>query len=173
MEARDEIVFSKAEEEGVNMALVRGLSVFRKEIDEDGYILMPSNVRFFLGVELDEGLIINALRIKGTTRYPHAVLFLPYYPPLLSPAEMIMAVATALVEEKGRIALPTKITEVMRLEDNYRVEMKVQGPTNEHWVMLYNRGPRRFTTIRERMGVQREKLSAEIKHKPRTQVWEY
>ncbi|MDA2929843.1 hypothetical protein MYX84_07850 [Acidobacteria bacterium AH-259-O06] len=161
------------------MALVRGFGVFRKETDEDryegkdGYIFIPSNVRFFLGVEPNEGVIINALRIEGTTRYPHAVLFLPDQPPLLSPAEMIMAVATALVEEKGRISLPAEITEVMRLEHNYRVEMKVQGPTNEHWVMLYNRGPRRFTTLRERMGVDRGNLSAGQVKKPKTQVWEY
>lgn len=165
------------------MALVRGFSVLKKEIEDGyeddpfnplpGYIIIPSNIRYFLGVEPNEDVIINALRIEGTTRYPHAVFFLHDYPPLLSPAELIMAVAAAPLDERGKIVMPSNILEVMRLQHNYRVEMKVLGPHDHHWVMVYNRGPRRFTTVRERMGIKRGKLTASIKHKPDTQVWEY
>ncbi|MDA2925958.1 hypothetical protein MYX78_01795 [Acidobacteria bacterium AH-259-G07] len=149
------------------MALCRAFS----KVDEEGRITLPSNVRGLVGVEPNEILIINALRIEGTTRYPHAVLFLPDQPPALSSLEVVMEKAQGIVDGRGQIILPPSVLEEMRLDHGYRVEMKVQGSHNQHWVVLYNRGPWRETTVRQRMGVARGKPAEEKKHK--AQVWEY
>lgn len=149
------------------MALCRAYS----KVGEEGRITLPGNVRGLVGVEANEIMIITAIRIEGTTRYPHAVLFLPHHPPALSPLEVVMEKARGIVDGSGRITLPPGILKEMRLEQGYRVEMKVQGPHNQHWVVLYNRGPWRETTLRQRMGVRRRKEIREKRH--RSQVWEY
>ncbi|MDA2936921.1 AbrB/MazE/SpoVT family DNA-binding domain-containing protein [Acidobacteria bacterium AH-259-A15] len=167
MEAREEGAFSKAHKEALDLALCRAYG----RVDEDGRITLPRNVRGLVGVEANEIVVINALRIESTTRYPHAVLFLPHHPPALSSLEVVMEKAQGIVDGTGQITLPPSILEEMRLEQGYRVEMKVQGSHNQHWVVLYNRGPWRETTVRQRMGVDRGKPAEEKKHK--TQVWEY
>ena len=147
------------------MALIRGFS----RVDEAGKIIIPSNVRLCMCLEEGRTVLLMALRIQQTSRYPHAVLFLPNNLPKLSQFEVVMDKAHAIVESDGKITLPSNILEEMRLEKNYRVEMKVQGPHNKHWLVIYNRGPWRETTLRKRMSVKRGEQKKPLK----TQVWDY
>ncbi|MBC8343385.1 MAG: hypothetical protein H8E61_05350 [Bacteroidetes bacterium] len=148
------------------MALCRAFS----KVDEDGHITLPNNVLGLLKVKTGEDLIIHALRIKCTTRYPHAVLFKPVNHPKLSALELVMGNAFVGVDDRGQVILPSNILEEMKLKKDYRVEMKVQGPHNGHWLMLYNRGPWTETTLRQRMGVNRGKSDIA---KRKTMTWDY
>ncbi|MBU4444540.1 hypothetical protein KJ656_05590 [bacterium] len=147
------------------MALIRGFS----RVDEAGKIKIPGNIQRCMGLEEGRTVLLMALRIQQTSRYPHAVLFVPSNPPKLSQFEVIMDKAHAIVESDGKITIPSNILEEMRLGKDYRIEMKVQGPHNKHWLVIYNRGPWRETTLRKRMGVKRGDQKKSLK----TQVWDY
>jgi len=147
------------------MALIRGFS----RVDEAGKIKIPGNIQRCMGLEEGRTVLLMALRIQQTSRYPHTVLFVPGNPPKLSQFELVMDKAHAIVESDGKITIPSNILEEMRLGKDYRIEMKVQGPHNKHWLVIYNRGPWRETTLRKRMGVKRGDQKKSLK----TQVWDY
>ena len=146
------------------MALMRGYSL----VDEVGRITFPANIRRSAGMEPEQVVDIKVLRIKGTSRYPHMVINKPEFSPFISPLEMVMHETFGKICEQGRITLSEEILEGMKLEAGYLVEIKVLGPKDSHWTVVYNRGPRRETTLQQRIGPRRRR-----KKSWDTQVWEY
>ncbi len=143
---------------------MRGYSL----VDEEGRITFPANIRRSAGMEPEQVVDIKVIRIKGTTRYPHMVINTPEFPPYISPLEIIMYEAERKVDDLGRITLSEEILEEMKLKADYLVEIKVLGPQDSHWTVVYNRGPRRETTLQQRIGSRRTRKKSKD-----PQVWEY
>lgn len=139
--------------------------------DDQGRIKLPKDVQRLADLKPGQPCVMMVLRIKQTTRWPHAVLFSPSNPPRLSAFEVMMEKGEAVVDKDGLVMLPLNILEEMKLKKDYKVEMKVQGPHNGHWLTVYNRGPWTETTLQQRMGVNRGKEPEQKTHK--TLVWEY
>ena len=146
------------------MALMRGYSL----VDEAGRITFPANIRRSAGIEPEQVVKIKVLRIRGTLRYPHMLINRPEFPPYISPLEIVMHEAERKVDELGRITLAEEILEEMKLKAGYWVEMKLLGPRDYHWIVVHNRGPRRETTLQQRLGSKRSR-----KKSWETQVWKY
>jgi len=146
---------------------MRGYSI----VDEEGRIIFPANIRRSASLDPEQVVDIKVLRIKGTTRYPHMVVNKPGFSPFISPLEIVMHEAERKVDERGGIILSEDILEEMRLKAGYLLEIKVLGPQDSHWTVLYNRGLRRKTTLQQRIGPKgsqnRKKKSWD------THVWEY
>jgi len=149
------------------MALMRGFSL----VDKAGRITFPPNIYTWAEMDTEKIVNIKVLRVKGTRRLPHMTVNIPGHAPWISPLEVIMYEAYGRVDEQGGITLSEEILEEMRLKAGYWVELKLLGPRNYHWIVVHNRGPRKETTLQQRLGPkssQRKKM----KSLP-TQVWKY
>lgn len=149
------------------MALLRGFSL----VDEAGGIIFPPNIHKWAEMDPEKAVEIKVLRVKGTRRLPHMTVNIPGHAPWVSPLEVIMYEAYGKADEKGRVILSPEIMEEMKLKAGYWVEMKLLGPRDYHWIVVHNRGPRRETTLQQRLGPKgsqrRKKKSWD------TQVWKY
>ncbi len=149
------------------MALMRGFSL----VDESGRIIFPSNIHKWAEMDPEKVVEFRVLRIKGTRRLPHMTVNIPGHTPWVSPLEVKMYEVHGRVDTQGQITLSEEILEGMKLKAGYWVEMKLLGPRDYHWIVVYNRGPRRETTLQQRLG---PKSSQKRKQKSwDAHVWKY
>lgn len=130
------------------MPLLKGFS----EIDQDGKLSIPSNIRREAGLSLGNPAEIKVVRIKGSTRWPYLIVYHPQSAPRLSQFEVTMMKSQGTLDENGRLTLNNDVLEETKLQVNYRVEIKVTGPNRNCWLVIRNRGPNRLTTLQEKMG---------------------
>ena len=146
------------------MALMRGFSL----VDEAGKITFPPNIHKWAEMGPEKIVDIKVLRIKGTRRLPHMTINIPNHQPWVSPLEVIMRKAYGRIDEQGQITLSEEILAEMKLKAGYWVEIKLLGPKDYHWTVVYNRGPRRETTLQQRIGSRRTRKKSKD-----PKVWEY
>lgn len=119
---------------------------------EGGKILIPSNIREKAGISAGSLVEIKVVRIKGSNRWPHLILHAPGVYPHLSMFQVVMREEKSQIDDKARLILTDSTLEETKLELNYRVEIKLAGPHRNCWVVIYNRGPARLTTLQEKIG---------------------
>lgn len=139
---------------GVKMTLLRGYG----GVDENGTIALGRNFLIHLGLEPDSLASLSVMRIKGSGRKPYLIVHRPEIEPRLSPFEAIFYQCLCHINNERRMALDERVMEECEFEPvitNW-LEFKIVGPTNAPWLVIKNRGPRRWTSLQERMGVQRK-----------------
>jgi len=149
------------------MPLLKGFS----EIDEEGKLSIPSNIRREAGLNLASSVGIKVVRIKGSTRWPYLIVYHPQNSPRLSQLEVTMMESQGRIDENGRLTLESEMLEETKLEPHSRAEIKVLGPNHGSWLVIHNRGPNRLTTLQEKMG--RLGKNGRSAKKWRSQKWEY
>lgn len=125
------------------------MRIFSK-VDEESKILIPINVRRKAGLAPGRLLDFEIIRIKGTGRAPHVVVHLQQNPPYLSSMELIMRHGNIELDGEGKIELSDDMLDNTRLKPGHLVEIKVGGTNDKPWVVMYDRGPRRLTTLQEK-----------------------
>lgn len=130
------------------MPLLRGFS----KVDEGGKMLIPSNIREKAGISTGSLVEIKVVRIKGSSRWPHIIIHARGVYPRLSMFQVVIREEKGRVDDKARLILTNSMLEEAKLETNSRVEIKLAGPHRNCWVVIYNRGPARLTTLQEKIG---------------------
>ena len=134
------------------MTLLRGFG----GVDEDGRVALGRNFLIHLGLELDSLVILNVMRIKESGRKPYLIIHRPEIEPQLSPYEAIFYQCLCRIDAERRMTLDDRVIEESEFEPGVTnwLEFKIVGPTNAPWLVIKSRGPRRLTSLQERMGVQ-------------------
>ncbi|MEW6684985.1 MAG: hypothetical protein AB1393_02105 [Candidatus Edwardsbacteria bacterium] len=144
------------------MPLLKGFS----EIDEEGRLSIPSNIRREAGLNLASPVGIKVVRIKGSMRWPYLIVYhLQSMVPRLSQFEVTMMESQGRIDENGRLTLEGDVLEETKLGPHSRAEIKLSGPTRGSWLVIRNRGPNRLTTLQEKVGRQGKGSRAEKKWK--------
>jgi len=138
---------------------------------EGGEILIPSNIREKAGISAASLVEVKVIRIKGSSRWPYLIIHAPGVYPHLSMFQVVMREEKSQIDDKARLILTDSILEETKLELNYRVEIKLVGPHGNYWVVIYNRGPIRLTTLQEKVG--RLGKSGQKEKRWQIQKWEY
>ncbi|MFZ6016292.1 MAG: hypothetical protein ACOYU0_01500 [Nitrospirota bacterium] len=130
------------------MPLLKGFS----KVDERGRLFIPSNIREKAGISAGSLVEIKVIRIKSSSRWPHIIVHTPGVYPHLSMLQVVMMEERSQIDDEARLILPDSIIEETKLGPNYRVEIKLAGPHRDCWIVIYNRGPARLTTLQEKIG---------------------
>lgn len=144
------------------MPLLRGFS----KTDEDGKVFIPSNIRGKAGISAGSIVEIKVIRIKGSSRWPYIIIHPLGVYPRLSMLEVVMMEERNQIDDGAKLILTDNVLEETKLQPNHRVEIKLVGPNQGSWVVIYNRGPNRLTTLQEKIG--RMERRSEKKWKPMT-----
>ena len=134
------------------MTLLRGFG----GVDEDGKVALGRNFLIHLGLEPDSFVSLSVMRIKGSGRKPYLIIHRPEIEPRLSPFEVVFYQCPCRIDAERRMALDDRVIEESEFEPGLTnwLEFKMVGPTNAPWLVIKSRGPRRLTSLQERMGVQ-------------------
>ena len=149
------------------MPLLRGFS----KVDEEGKIVIPSNIREKAGISVGSLVGIKVIRIKGSSRWPHIIVHVPGVDLRLSMLQVVTAEERSQIDDEARLILTDSILGEAKLEPNYRVEIKLVGSKGSPWAVIYNRGPNRLTTLQEKIG--RLGKNRRCPEKWQTQKWDY
>jgi len=149
------------------MPLLRGFS----KVDEAGKIAIPSNIRDKAGISAGSVVEIKVIRIKDSGRWPYIIVHDSKASPRLSMLQVIMMEERSQVDNESRLILTDALLEEAKFEPYYRVEIKLVGPNRGSWVVIYNRGPNRLSTLQEKVG--RLGKGGRNGKKWQTQKWEY
>lgn len=130
------------------MPLLKGFGV----IDEEGKLLIPSNIRREAGLNHGSRIVVKVVRIKGSTRWPYLIVYHSQSNPRLSQFEVTMMESQSGIDENGKLSLERNVLLETKFEPYYRAEIKVTGPNHGSWLIIHNRGSARLTTLQEKMG---------------------
>jgi len=134
------------------MPLLRGFS----KVDQGGLIAIPSNIRKQLGFAPGSSINVKIIRIKDSARWPYVIVHNSGSSPRLSKFQVIMMEERAEMDNEARLILADDILREVKLEPGFRVEIKLLGPKQAPWAVIYNRGSNRLTTLQEKMGHKRK-----------------
>lgn len=130
------------------MPLLRGFS----KVDEAGLVAIPSNIRAQAGLFPGSIVNIKIVRIKNSGRWPYLIVHNSRVLPRFSMFQVVMMEVEAEIDNESRLILTKDILRDVKLEPGYRVEIKLVGPKEASWIVIYNRGSNRLTTLQEKMG---------------------
>ena len=140
------------------MPLLRGFSkvdpipIHRDGASEGGVIAIPSNIRERIGFFPRSLVNIKVVRIKNSGRWPCMIIHNSKVLPRLSMFQVVMMEVETEVDNEARLILMEDVLREVKLEPGYRVEIKLVGPKEASWIVIYNRGSNRLTTLQEKMG---------------------
>lgn len=146
------------------MALLKGFS----EVDEEGKVKIPSNIRDQIGFSPGSPVEIKVIRIKDSSRWPYLIVHHPRSNPRLTKLQVVMLEGKSHVDREGKLTLLDEILEETKLKPDYRVEIKLMGPKQDPWATIHNRGPNTLTSLQLKFGLKKKKDK-----KWPTQKWEY
>jgi len=146
------------------MALLKGFS----EVDEEGKVKIPSNIRDQIGFVPGSPANIKVIRIKDSARWPYLIIHHPRSNPRLTKFQVIMMEEKSHVDREGKLTLLDEILKETKLRPNYRVEIKSMGSEQDPWATIHNRGPNTLTTLQVKFGLKKKK-----DRKWPIQKWEY
>jgi len=129
------------------MPLLRGFS----KVEEEGKLFIPSNIRDKAGISPGSLVEIKIIRIKGSSRWPCIIVHAFGVSPNLSMFQVVMMQEKAELNNESKLILTDNILRELKLEQGFRVEVKLAGSNQAPWVVIYNRGSNRLTTLQEKM----------------------
>ncbi|MCG2830916.1 MAG: hypothetical protein L6302_07680 [Desulfobacteraceae bacterium] len=135
------------------MTLLRGFG----QVDNDGKIALGRNFMLQMGLQPGSlaGLKVN--RITGSGRAPYLIIHKPDKEPRFTALDTIFYQCPCRIDSGSCIILDDKVMAESGFEPGISLEFKLAGPQNAQRLVIRNRGPKRLTTLQERMGVRQKK----------------
>ncbi|MFH1627192.1 MAG: hypothetical protein ABIE47_00525, partial [Pseudomonadota bacterium] len=130
------------------MTLLRGFG----EIDKEGKIALGRNFLLQMGLSPDSLVGLKVNRITGSGRAPYLIVHRPDTEPRFTALETVFYQCQCRIDKESRIVLGDKVMAESGFEPNISLEFKLAGPQNAQRLVIRNRGPKRLTTLQERMG---------------------
>lgn len=135
------------------MTLLRGFG----EIDQDGKIALGRNFLLQMGLGPDSLVGLKVNRITGSGRAPYLIVHRPDTEPRFTTLETVFYQCPCRIDSGCCIILDDKVMAESGFEPNISLEFKLAGPQNAQRLVIRNRGPKRLTTLQERMGLRQKK----------------
>jgi len=135
------------------MTLLRGFG----QVNNDGKIALGRNFMLQMGLEPGSlaGLKVN--RITGSGRAPYLIIHKPDKEPRFTALETVFYQCPCRIDSGSCIILDDKVMAESGFEPGISLEFKLAGPGNAPWLAIRNRGPKRLTTVQEKIGLKQRK----------------
>jgi len=133
------------------MVLIRGYS----KVDEEAKIAIPSHIRFHTGLEPNSLAEIEVVRIKDSNRRPYLIVRKPGSRRPASRFEVVFTNVIRPVDEEGKLSLDADLRSLADLDAGHLVELKLCGSRKDPWLSIRYQGPKKLTTLQERMGIKK------------------
>ncbi|NQT30580.1 MAG: hypothetical protein HQ596_08405 [Candidatus Saganbacteria bacterium] len=133
------------------MVLIRGYS----EVDEEAKIAIPSHIQAYANLEPNSLAEIEVIRIKNSNRRPYLVVHQPGSKRRISMLEVVFTNVNRCLDEKGKLPLDADLQSLSDLKPGHLVELKLCGSSKDPWVSIRYQGPKKLTTLQERMGIKK------------------
>ena len=127
------------------------------QVNDEGKIALGRNFMLQMGLEPGSlaGLKVN--RITGSGRAPYLIIHKPDKEPRFTALDTIFYQCPCRIDSGSCIILDDKVMAESGFEPGISLEFKLAGPQNAQRLVIRNRGPKRLTTLQERMGVRQKK----------------
>jgi len=151
------------------MVLIRGYS----KVDEEEKIAIPSHMQAYTDLEPGAPVEVEVIRIKNSNRRPYLILRRPGSKRLVSMLEVVFVDVVRQLDPEGKLLLDPDLQSLSDLKPGHLVELKVCGSNKEPWLAIRYQGPKRLTTLQERMGLKKASSPKRSTKKWQTMSLEY
>ncbi|MFH1952472.1 MAG: hypothetical protein ABIL06_12740, partial [Pseudomonadota bacterium] len=124
------------------------------EIEQGGKITLGRNYMLQMGLGPDSLVGLKVVRITGSGRAPYFIIHGLDKEPRFTALETVFYQCPCRIDSGCCIILDDKVMAESGFEPNISLEFKLAGPQNAQRLVIRNRGPKRLTTLQERMGVK-------------------
>lgn len=126
-------------------------------VDEDGRISLGQNFMLQMGLGPDSLVGVKVVRITGSGRKPYLIIHRLEQEPRFTALETIFYQCPCQIDGESCIVLDDKVMAESGFEPGLSLELKLAGPASAPRLVIRNQGPKRLTTLQEKMGLKQRK----------------
>jgi len=126
------------------------------QVDEDGKIALGWNFMIQMGLGPDSLVGLKVVRITGSGRKPYLIIHRLEQEPRFTALETIFYLCPCRIDAKSCIVLDDKVMAESGFEPGLSLELKLTGPASAPRLFIRNHGPKRLTTLQDKMGLKRK-----------------
>jgi len=126
-------------------------------VDEDGKIALGRNFMIQMGLGPDSLVGLKVVRITGSGRKAYLIIHRRGQEPRFTALETIFYQCPCQIDAKSCIVLDDKVMAESGFEPGLSLELKLTGTASAPRLVIRNQGPKRLTTLQDKMGLRQKK----------------